>query len=298
MGAMSTTTDETRTQIFETTTPPRLRINIPSGRITVTADETTVTRIELTASRGDGAARDWIAAAEIVQVGDEISVRGPKMGFSLFSMGWQVEAVVHAPSGSHATLGIGAGRIETVGRMGEVSVNTGAGGVHIAECASADAHTGAGSIEIKSVSGSMEAKTGAGKVRVGEVAGDARITTAAGGVRIERCGGAAKLKTAHGDIEVGDAGDAVDAFTASGSIWVRRADHGRVQARSVSGGVSAGVAAGVAAMLDLSTVSGRVRSDLEASGAPAAGEAHVELILSTVSGNVSVARAEPRAAAA
>ena len=52
-----------------------------------------------------------------------------------------------------------------------------------------------------------------------------------------------------------------------------------------------GVAHGVAALLDLSTVSGKVRSDLAASGAPAAGEAHVELVLSSVSGNVNVERA-------
>jgi Putative adhesin len=295
MGAM-TMTDESRTQVFETPTPPKLRINIPSGRITVTADETAATRIELRAPHGDDAARDWIAAAEILQMGDEIVVRGPRMGFSLFNFGWSVEATVHAPPGSDATLGIGAGRIETIGRMGEVSVNTGAGGVHVAECAQARANTGAGNIEIAAVTGSLDAKTGAGGVRIGKVGADAHITTAAGNARIEGFGGVAKLKTAHGNIEVGEAGDRLDAFTASGNVHIRRADHGQVRARSVSGGVSVGVAAGVAALLDLSTVSGRVRSELEAGGAPAEGEPHVELILSTVSGNVSVARAEPRAA--
>jgi DUF4097 and DUF4098 domain-containing protein YvlB len=295
MGAMN---DDTRTQIFETPTLPKLRINLPAGAITVTADETTVTRIELTAPNGDGAARDWIAAAEIVQSGNEIVVRGPRMSFSLFNFGWKVVATIHAPPGSDANLTIGAGRIETIGRLGEVSVNTGAGGVHVAECAQAHATTGAGSIEIAAVSGSLEAKTGAGKVRIGKVGADARVTTAAGNAEVEKVGGAARLKTAHGNIEVGDVGDSLDAFTASGNVRVRRADHGQVRARSVSGGVSVGVAPGVAALLDLSTVSGKVRSELDAGGAPAAGEAHVELILSTVSGNVSVVRAETRAAAA
>jgi predicted membrane protein len=55
--------------------------------------------------------------------------------------------------------------------------------------------------------------------------------------------------------------------------------------------VRVGVASGVAALLDLSTVSGRVRSDLGASGPPTETEARVELVLSTVSGNVEVARA-------
>jgi hypothetical protein len=46
---------------------------------------------------------------------------------------------------------------------------------------------------------------------------------------------------------------------------VRRADHGRVRAKTTSGGVSVGVADGVAALLDLSTMSGRVNSELAAS---------------------------------
>ena len=72
---------------------------------------------------------------------------------------------------------------------------------------------------------------------------------------------------------------------------VRRADHGRVRAKTISGRVSVGVANGAAALLDISTMSGRVNSELEPGAAPNDGEPHVELILSTLSGNVNVARA-------
>ena len=281
-----------RTMRFDTPRPTKLRVGVPVGNITVTAEATAVTRIDLTAPNGDSGARDWIAQAEIVQLGDEIVVRGPKLRFSLFNMwGGSIEARVSAPLGSDANLTIGAGRIETIGRLGAVSANTGAGSLHIAECADAHAHTGAGSIEIAAVSGSVEAKTGAGKVRIGKVGANAEITTAAGAARIEEIAGAARMKTAHGNIEIGAAGDSLDAFTSSGSIRVTRADHGYVRARTVSGGVSVGVASGVAALLDLSTVSGHVRSELEAGGAPADGEQRIELVLSTVSGNVNVARA-------
>jgi hypothetical protein len=281
-----------RTMSFETPRPAKLRIGIPAGRITVTAEETAVTRIDLTAPSGDANAREWIEQAEIVQLGDEIVVRGPKLRFSLFNF-WSgsIEAIVHAPTGSEATLSIGAGRVETIGRMGAVRANTGAGNVHVAECADAHAHTGAGNIDIVAITGSVEAKTGAGTVRIGKVGVNAEINTAAGNARIEEIVGAARMKTAHGNIEIGSAGDSLEAFTASGNVRVGRADHGYVRARSVSGGVSVGVANGVAALLDLSTVSGRVRSDLESSSAPSDGEKRIELVLSTVSGNVSVARA-------
>jgi hypothetical protein len=281
-----------RTMSFDTPQPAKLRINLPFGRITVTAEETAVTRVDLTARNGDANALEWIEQAEIFQLGDEIVVRGPKLRFQLFNLwGGSIEASVHAPLDSDASLSIGAGRVETIGRFAVVRANTGAGNVHVAECDEAHVHTGAGNIDIAAVSTSVEAKTGAGNVKIGKVGADAEISTAAGNTRIEEIAGAARMKTAHGNIEIGAAGDSLDAFTSSGNVRVSRADHGYVRARTVSGGVSVGVANGVAAHLDLSTVSGRVRSELEASGAPADGEQRIELVLSTVSGNVSVARA-------
>ena len=281
-----------RTMSFETPAPAKLRVGLPFGRITVTAEETAVTRIDLSAPNGDSNARDWIEQAEIVQLGDEIVVRGPKLRFSLFNLwGGSIEASVHAPLGSDVALSIGAGRVETTGRLATVRASTGAGNVHVAECAEAHTHTGAGNIDIAAVSGSVEAKTGAGTVRIGKVGANAEINTAAGNARIEEIAAAARMKTAHGNIEIGAVGDSLEAFTSSGNIRVSRADHGYVRARTVSGGVSVGVANGVAAHLDLSTVSGRVRSELEAGGAPKDGEPSIELVLSTVSGNVSVARA-------
>jgi hypothetical protein len=74
-------------------------------------------------------------------------------------------------------------------------------------------------------------------------------------------------------------------------VQVRRADHGRVRAKTVSGKISVGVAGGTAAHLDISTLSGRVNSELEAGAAPGEGEKRVELVLSTMSGNVNLARA-------
>jgi hypothetical protein len=64
-----------------------------------------------------------------------------------------------------------------------------------------------------------------------------------------------------------------------------------VRAKTFSGGISVGVANGAAALLDITTMSGRVNSELESGSAPRADERQVELILSTMSGNVDLARA-------
>jgi DUF4097 and DUF4098 domain-containing protein YvlB len=286
MGAMND-----RHHSFETLSPARLRIEIPNGQITVTAAETTTTEIDLSAPRGDSGAMAWVAEAEVAQIGGEIVVRGPKISLTLFRSWGPIEARIRTPFGSDASLSMGAGGVETIGRLGRITANTGAGSVRLDDCEEARAHTGAGNVEIACVSGSVDTKTGAGTVTVGKVGANAHIVTAAGNASLGDFTGSARFTTAHGNIEVDHAGDSLEAFTASGNVDVRHADHGRVRAKTVSGRVSVGVASGVSALLDISTLSGRVHSDLAASGAPGDGEAHVELILSTVSGNVNVARA-------
>jgi hypothetical protein len=287
MGEMS---NETRTQTFQTPAPVKLRVDIPKGRIKVTAAETGDTRVELIAIGGDPRAQAMIAEAEVAQNGDEIVVRVRKDGPMWFGWGGSIEALVTAPLASHATLSTGAGRVETTGRLGDVDAHTGAGAIVLDECAEARARTGSGNITIASATGSADAKTGSGRVHVGNVAGNVRISTGAGSAELDGAGGEATLSTGSGNIEVGEGGDAVEASCGSGNIKVRRVDHGRVRAKTTSGGVSVGVAQGVAALLDLSTMSGRVSSELDASGPPAEGEAHVELVLNTISGNVNVAR--------
>jgi hypothetical protein len=284
-------TQDTRMQSFQTPGPIRLRVDIPKGRIRLVAEETGVTRVELTAIHGDATALDWIADAEVAQYGDEIVVRIRKSGITLFGIGGGVEAEIHAPVGSAAMVSTGSGRIETTGRLGEVTAATGSGAIRLDDCAEARARTGSGEIVIASASGSVNAKTGSGRITVGKVGGDARITTGSGHAELAGAAGDASLTTASGNIEIGQAGDSLEAFAASGNVQVRRADHGRVRAKTISGRVSVGVANGAAALLDISTMSGRVNSELDPGAAPNDGEPHVELILSTLSGNVNVARA-------
>jgi hypothetical protein len=284
-----------RTHVFQTPTAPRLRVELPRGRIQVVAAAgLTETEIMLSAPRGDADALNWIAEAEVSEVGGEIVVRNQtatRRWFGIIHCG-PIECEIRTPAGAAATLTIGAGKIETTGELGKLDATTGAGNVRIEACADARLRTGSGNVEVERATGGVNAKTGAGTVRIGKTGADVRVTTGAGNAHLGEVGGAAKLTTGHGNIDIDHAGgDEIEAFTASGNIDIARADRGRVRAKTVSGRVSVGVPHGVAALLDVSTMSGKVRSDLAASGPPAEGEPHVELVLSTVSGNVNVARA-------
>ena len=295
-----------RSQTFQTPNPVKLRVGIPKGRVKVFAEATTETRVELVAINGDEISKTWIEEAEISQSGDEIIVRVHQpwrhgmdlsgaiealLSMATMGVGGSIEATVHVPLDSAANLTTGSGTIETSGRLGDVSAGSGSGAIRLDACAEARARTGSGEIQVASTPGSVDAKTGSGKVIVGKVGGNASIATGSGSSVLAEVAGEAKVTTGSGHIEVGKAGDAVEAFTASGKIDIGHVDHGHVRAKTVSGKVTVGVAKGTAALLDVSTMSGRVRSDLEPGAAPAEGEKQVELVISTLSGNVEVARA-------
>jgi DUF4097 and DUF4098 domain-containing protein YvlB len=260
------------------------------GRVFVTAEATGQTRIEMTAKNGNATARKWIAEAEITKNGDEISVTIHKGMVLMWGSRGSVDVNVHVPPDSWAAITTGSGHIDTAGKLGKVRAHSGSGAVRLDDCGEVHARTGSGEITVRLCAGSVDAKTGSGHVTVGKVAADARITTGSGGAEIDEVGGNARIHCASGHIEVGQSGDDLDASAASGSIRVRRADHGRVSARTGSGSVRVGVANGTAALLDVSTLSGRVDSELQPSDAPGGDEKRVELILSTMSGNVTVAR--------
>jgi DUF4097 and DUF4098 domain-containing protein YvlB len=289
---MGQVSQDQRIETFATPRPVRLRVAIAMGRIRVAAAPVQTTRVILTALHGDSRARELIAAAEITQNGDDILVRIEDRGFTfrLFSRG-TIEAVIEVPQESAVSLSTGSGHIETLGRLGEVKAESGSGAIHLEAGSEVRARAGSGEIAIMRASGSVDAKTGSGRVKVGKVGANARIATASGHVEIDEASGSAWLTTASGHIEIGRAGDALDAIASSGNVLVHHADHGRVNARSMSGRVSVGVPKGVAALLDISTMSGSVVSDLDSVDAPGAGYGQVELHLRTMSGTVHVARA-------
>ena len=85
------------------------------------------------------------------------------------------------------------------------------------------------------------------------------------------------------------AGD-VSISTASGDVTVGAASGGAVQIKTVSGDVSVGVVPGLRVWLDLSSVSGRMGSELADDGDAGDGPAELSLTLRSVSGDMRIHR--------
>jgi hypothetical protein len=136
--------------------------------------------------------------------------------------------------------------------------------------------------------GALDVHTISGDVRAGQVSGLARIDTASGDIELKDAA-EVRAETASGDVQIGRAGGDLAVRTASGDVRVAEASGARADAKSASGDIHVAVAPGTGVYLDLSSLSGTVRSELE----PAEDSDAADLTLNcrSISGDVVVSRA-------
>lgn len=153
------------------------------------------------------------------------------------------------------------------------------------------ANTASGDVFVETVTGDFAITTASGDVRTMQVGGAFKIKSASGDISADTIDGSAVVHTASGDVEIGTLGGDLHGTTASGDFAVRTLRQGTAKVNSASGDISVGVTPGVAIWLELSSMSGRARSDLQPSGAPANGQPAVALHLRSMSGDILVNRA-------
>ncbi|GAA0577065.1 DUF4097 family beta strand repeat protein [Kribbella sandramycini] len=168
--------------------------------------------------------------------------------------------------------------------------------------------TGSGDVRLQDVEGDLAVRTGSGDVRVGNVSGTAKGTTGSGSIDIAAVGAAIGLSTGSGDVRVGDAAGQASIKVGSGDITIERirdhsiatsgsgdvvvevADGPSIQAETARGDVRVGVPDGVPTYLDLKTVTGRIRCELQPGQKPASDERSLMLRARTVSGDITVVK--------
>ncbi|HET9975728.1 MAG TPA: hypothetical protein VFQ68_46415, partial [Streptosporangiaceae bacterium] len=176
---------------------------------------------------------------------------------------------------------------------GTVVLKTDLGAVRLAETGPVNLRSGVGEITVESVSGSAEVHSGSSNIRIGTVDGTADVSTGNGKVRVGVVTGPANVKVSNGALSVDRALSDITAANANGEVQIGEVVRGKVSATSKNGGVEVGVRQGSAAWLELNTDVGRVYNELEASGAPEAGEPvdTVEVRARTKLGNVTIRHA-------
>lgn len=181
---------------------------------------------------------------------------------------------VTAPAGTAARLTAGSADAVLRGRWGRVVAKTASGDVEVERCSE------------------LDVRTASGDTRVGEVADRASVATASGDVRGGTFGAGVEVSTASGDVSIERAARDTGITTASGDVVVESVAAGSLRIKTVSGDATVGVSAGRRVWLDLSSISGRMGSELDDDpGESAEGEsAQISLALRSVSGDLRIRR--------
>jgi hypothetical protein len=232
--------------------PVDLHVRIPSGSIAVTATSTQTISVRIL---GDDGADGQAAAAGVEHQGRKLSITAPPRS-RLLGGTPALDVTVTVPSGSCCS----------------------------AETASAD-------IGCLGELGGLRARTASGDVTAERITGETDVTTSSGDVRLQRCGAAARLKSVSGDIRVDAAGGDTESQTVSGDVHIGGVAAGRITANTASGDITVAVVPGTGVQLDLSTLSGGARSELEPEDGPRDRAADASVTCRSVSGDVTVQRA-------
>jgi DUF4097 and DUF4098 domain-containing protein YvlB len=259
----------------------RVRIEIGSGLVEIRPADGEKTTVTLDVDSGD----EGDVVFEVVN--GELVIEGPKKA----RRGPEIRVRIDTPVTLDARIQTGSGDITSRMPLGEARLSTGSGDIR-AERIEGDlaATTGSGDVRIGSAAQTVRAKTGSGAIDIGESIGQVGVSTGSGDVRLGDAAGPTTVKVGSGDITIERIRDHSVATSGSGDVRVESAEGPSVRAETARGDVQIGVPDGVPTYLDLKTVTGQIRCDLEPGQKPAEGEPSLMLRARTVSGDITVVR--------
>lgn len=265
---------------FTTPEPVELHVELGKGDLTVTASDVAETRVELSGPHAD--------EVSVEQDGSRITVVAPRQRIGFFSDGEPaVRVTATVPTGSSLVTRTGSADQVARGTFATVRLKAGSGDVRVEQVTGvAVVDTGSGDVEIDAVEGDLRVKSGSGDVEVGRTGGTVGISTGSGDVSLGTTGETSVLKSGSGDLTVGRSTADLSLSTASGTLHVGAQTRGGVTAKNVSGDVHIGIPSGIPVWTDVSTLTGRVGSDLQGAGQPGDGEDHIEVRAKSVSGDI------------
>lgn len=265
---------------FDTPGPVSLYAELGKGSLTIEATETAESLVKV-----DGSDPEEVV---VEHSGAQLSIVAPRQRAGFFGGREPSYAItVTVPSGSDLVTKTGSAGVGATGEFGLARVKSGSGSVSLdRHSAAVVVDTGSGDITIASAGADLRAKSGSGDVEVGRVAGTVGISTGSGDVKVGSTTDKAVLKSGSGDLRVGDAATDLSLSSASGDLAIGAFRRGSLNAKNASGDIHIGIPEGVPIWTDVSSLSGRIGSDLEGAGQPGPGQDYIEVRAKTTSGDI------------
>lgn len=271
---------------FTTPEPIQLTVELGPGRLDIDASDSAAGE---TSVRVDGNRADEVTVEH--RDGEVVVLAPQQRGFLGGAFGSDLKVQITAPADSDLAVKVGSADVTASGRYGRVRIKSGSGDVELDQ-ATADTvvETGSGDIEVSDALGDLRVKAGSGDVSIGRTSQSTVVSTGSGSVELGTVEAEAVLKAGSGDIRVRDAHTNLSAMTGSGDVYVAQLRRGALKAKAASGDINVGVPAGIPVWTDISCLTGRVRSNLQGAGEPAEGQDHIEIRVTTVSGDINLAQ--------
>ncbi len=251
-------------------------LKLPIGHVEFVAGPAGHATVELTATGGIG--EQLIEESRVELVGNRLIVHAPERGtrgLGLFRarISGSIHVAITIPEGAALSADVAAADVDAPVTFRTVEVRSASGDVRLGDVTgSASVHTASGDVHLGDVDGHLTAATASGDIRVGAVSGDMATRTASGDIEAGSLGGNARLRSVSGD------------------VTVREVTGGEVDVASTSGDVHLRVTSGLQIHLDVSSVSGELRSDL-GGGDDSTGPVDLSLRARSVSGDITLSRA-------
>lgn len=271
---------------FDTPEPIELYVENGRGLVDVTASSVTETTVRITGER-----------AEEYDVRDlrdghgphRIAILAPRGAGGFFGRDPRAEILLEVPAASALSVKVGSSDVVTHGRFGDTHIDTGSGDLTLDVVEGETVvQSGSGDVDAEHLRGAARIKCGSGDVSVRRADSELVVTTGSGDVRVDAAGGELAVKTGSGDAQVGSLAGEVVFTTGSGDLVVAEVASGRVTAKTASGDVRIGVRLGTPVWTDVRTASGRLASELPATGEPDPDQPYLEVRATTASGDVTL----------
>jgi Putative adhesin len=260
---------------FPVTGPISATVRISSGSLRFVAEQRDSVVVDVRPGNSGEAARQAAAETIVEMTTDGLIIETPQARGFIVRRSPSVDVTVRLPSDSRIVARTASADVTVDGRLAGADINTASGDLRIEHIrGDLQRHSASGDTHFRRVDGTLNASGASGDVRGGVVGGDFTAKSASGDVTIEAIGGSVQATSASGDFQLGNVA------------------RGQTSIHTVSGDVVIGVAEGVGVWMDVSTISGDTRSELDVSdSSPTGSSATLELSIRTVSGDVIIRRA-------
>ncbi len=231
-----------------------------SGDVVVDEGEAGRVDVQLRGGNADG--------YRVEQRGHVISI-GPETNRGLSRRFSSTDVVMSVPRGTVVRLKAGSGTVFVNARVGD-----------------ADIAVASGDVRIETVEGDLNLKSASGDTYVEATSGRISVTTASGDLRVGVAGRDVSVNSASGDVVIDEVSGAMTIRTASGDVTVHRLLGAHLEGKTLSGTMRIGIPPNRIIDLDMQSLSGDLRNNLDEASGDDTPERSLTLRLKSLSGDV------------